>query len=268
MVEEKYVVDITGRRYGKLVVVGFSHYAKHNSYWLCKCDCGGEKVVKRRLLQAGNTKSCGCLLGAGLHRVDTTPTRLAPEKQEWLIKNFKHTKNADILVKLGISEAYLHRFARRHGLKKSPQFMRKTQMEAAAMAVKSHIKNGTYPKKGYRIPRSEEFYFNGTRKETEEQKKARMEKARQTRNRIIREDRARIHFGLPQRSRIKLNRQNRNIVNLRHNLRGRGYIIERGSMTVYYDEHTKRSPRIEARKNGDVNYVAFRYLPISEKRDD
>ena len=29
--------------------------------WLCKCDCGNEKVVAVDKLHSGNTKSCGCL---------------------------------------------------------------------------------------------------------------------------------------------------------------------------------------------------------------
>lgn len=29
--------------------------------WLCRCDCGTEKVVKGEDLRNGDTKSCGCL---------------------------------------------------------------------------------------------------------------------------------------------------------------------------------------------------------------
>ena len=29
-------------------------------YWLCKCDCGGEKIVACYELRRGNTKTCGC----------------------------------------------------------------------------------------------------------------------------------------------------------------------------------------------------------------
>jgi hypothetical protein len=30
-------------------------------YWLCKCDCGNEKIVSRHLLRSGDIQSCGCL---------------------------------------------------------------------------------------------------------------------------------------------------------------------------------------------------------------
>ena len=84
---------------------------------------------------------------------------LTPEQETWLVRHFKHTRNAEAAVRLGISERSLTRIARRLGLEKSRQFMRKTQRNAADKAKESHLRNGTYPPKGYRIPRSEEFQF-------------------------------------------------------------------------------------------------------------
>lgn len=48
-------VDITGKRYGKLVAIKYVG----NSKWLCKCDCGNEHIVKTSYLNNGDTKSCG-----------------------------------------------------------------------------------------------------------------------------------------------------------------------------------------------------------------
>jgi hypothetical protein len=31
------------------------------AYWLCKCDCGKEKIIRGYSLTSGKTKSCGCL---------------------------------------------------------------------------------------------------------------------------------------------------------------------------------------------------------------
>lgn len=55
----KYV-NLTGQKFGRLNVVS---RIKHNgkAYWLCKCDCGGEKVVDTYRLKSGHTRSCGCL---------------------------------------------------------------------------------------------------------------------------------------------------------------------------------------------------------------
>ena len=54
--------DRTDDRYGRLLVlsyVGKDHRNKH--LWLCKCDCGNEKVVVSDNLSSGKSKSCGCL---------------------------------------------------------------------------------------------------------------------------------------------------------------------------------------------------------------
>lgn len=55
--------DITGVRFGRLVVIGRST-SKHPSgtySWVCRCDCGKTKDYLRANLVRGCTKSCGCL---------------------------------------------------------------------------------------------------------------------------------------------------------------------------------------------------------------
>src|SRR5437868_2228198 len=54
--------DITGRRFGKLVVVARDPEVIKDraSRWQCLCDCGAHTVVDRRQLIIGGTKSCGC----------------------------------------------------------------------------------------------------------------------------------------------------------------------------------------------------------------
>lgn len=55
-------VDLTGKKFGKLTVVGFDHKDSHrNSFWKCKCDCGNTCVVNGQKLKSGHIKSCGCL---------------------------------------------------------------------------------------------------------------------------------------------------------------------------------------------------------------
>lgn len=51
--------DLTGKRYGRLVVEKLDSIRNRRSYWLCKCDCGKEKVIRSDCL--GTTLSCGCL---------------------------------------------------------------------------------------------------------------------------------------------------------------------------------------------------------------
>ena len=55
-------VGLTGQRFGRLVVVGRAENGKHkHSRWLCRCDCGREKIVLGKHLRSGATQSCGCL---------------------------------------------------------------------------------------------------------------------------------------------------------------------------------------------------------------
>lgn len=55
-------IDLTGKRYGKLVVVELlpERTVCKTRVWLCKCDCGKTKAVRRSSLVAGMTKTCGC----------------------------------------------------------------------------------------------------------------------------------------------------------------------------------------------------------------
>lgn len=56
-------VDITGRRFGRLVAVSETdHYSGANRKWNCVCDCGNEKLVSKDRLKSGVTRSCGCLM--------------------------------------------------------------------------------------------------------------------------------------------------------------------------------------------------------------
>lgn len=53
--------DLSGVRFGRLIVVEYSGKAGHNHRWLCACDCGAAKTVRADHLQSGRTVSCGCL---------------------------------------------------------------------------------------------------------------------------------------------------------------------------------------------------------------
>lgn len=56
-------VDLLGKRFGKLTVVKMAENSKDNkTQWLCKCDCGNEKVIRTNNLTSGQTRSCGCLI--------------------------------------------------------------------------------------------------------------------------------------------------------------------------------------------------------------
>lgn len=54
-------LDMVGMRFGKLTVLKEAYTRKSKHYWLCRCDCGNEKIVEEYHLKSGRTKSCGCL---------------------------------------------------------------------------------------------------------------------------------------------------------------------------------------------------------------
>lgn len=59
------MLDLTGQKFGRYTVIKEApkkHFQKGQSHrmWLCKCDCGNEKIVDQCNLRAGVSISCGC----------------------------------------------------------------------------------------------------------------------------------------------------------------------------------------------------------------
>jgi hypothetical protein len=53
--------DLTGERFGRLVVKGDASRRQNRSWWWCRCDCGNYTKVSNSGLLRGKKKSCGCL---------------------------------------------------------------------------------------------------------------------------------------------------------------------------------------------------------------
>jgi hypothetical protein len=56
-------IDLTGRKYCRLIVIGLSGKKNKTNHllWTCKCVCGKLIECAGTSLNSGNTKSCGCL---------------------------------------------------------------------------------------------------------------------------------------------------------------------------------------------------------------
>lgn len=69
-------IDITGQRYGKLVVLSRAENIGSLVAWECVCDCGNKTIVTGNHLKNGHTKSCGCYRQSGeyvgTHRMTNT----------------------------------------------------------------------------------------------------------------------------------------------------------------------------------------------------
>lgn len=192
--------------------------------------------------------------------------RSLTEKQiAWIVKHYAHTKNDDIMAKYGIGESTLHRLARKHGLKKTRQQMRKTQRYATEAAHKACRRYGVYEEtrkrmkqqaeerkaRGERIPGS--FMPGQSNRDRLGARRFRkcIEKATATMREIRRKERVRLHFGLPQLTNLRISyngytKTQRNKSIHRHLFRKYNYIVEYGSDEIYYDEETDRRPKMEA----------------------
>lgn len=80
------VKDLTGMRFGRLVVVELIGKAANGKYqWKCKCDCGNYTIVKGNSLTTDHTKSCGCLEKETKREVNTIHgLRRHPLYKVWL----------------------------------------------------------------------------------------------------------------------------------------------------------------------------------------
>lgn len=58
-------IDRTGQTYGRLTVLRFAgidlRSGQKKSNWLCRCECGREKIIHGGNLNKGHIRSCGCL---------------------------------------------------------------------------------------------------------------------------------------------------------------------------------------------------------------
>lgn len=70
------LVDLTGQRFGRLVVVERAPNRGTHVVWRCSCDCGGSHEVRSHSLRnaARPTRSCGCLEQE--RRIDRTSIQL------------------------------------------------------------------------------------------------------------------------------------------------------------------------------------------------
>lgn len=80
------IVNIAGQRFGRLTVLRLEGQASdRHALWLCRCDCGSEKIIRGHSLRGGQSRSCGCLNTHqyALRHGDTRKGQLAPEWSSW-----------------------------------------------------------------------------------------------------------------------------------------------------------------------------------------
>jgi len=53
---------VNGEKYNKLTVINLVDCNRKGKYYLCRCDCGNEKILRGYSISYGSVKSCGCLV--------------------------------------------------------------------------------------------------------------------------------------------------------------------------------------------------------------
>jgi len=67
----KRIIDLTGQKFGLLLVISQAEDKHRNTMWLCKCDCGNETITRGQSLRIGKAQSCGhCLTAHKMHGTD------------------------------------------------------------------------------------------------------------------------------------------------------------------------------------------------------
>ena len=69
MTSKRKLEDLTGQRFGRLVVIERAETTHVSTRWKCRCDCGVECTVLAQNLKKGHTTSCGC------YREEKRPTQ-------------------------------------------------------------------------------------------------------------------------------------------------------------------------------------------------
>lgn len=80
--DHRQIIDLTGYKFNRLLVVEFAGVKSKRVYWKCRCDCGKDVIVRSWSLKSGNTKSCGCLVSEGNNK--THGMSLKAEYGVWL----------------------------------------------------------------------------------------------------------------------------------------------------------------------------------------
>ncbi len=78
------LIDHTGDRFGRLVVVERAENWLKQVAWLCRCDCGGMNIVPGIQLRRGQVRSCGCSCRGGPHG-KPIKGRSSPEQSPGLV---------------------------------------------------------------------------------------------------------------------------------------------------------------------------------------
>jgi len=184
---------------------------------------------------------------------------LTKEQIDWLMTHYSHTKNQDICDKLSMSEGMLRKLKKTYNLSKSEEFLIETTKNNLVKANKK-LKELGYPNQINLRIHQKKALENSRKTLTEKWQdkdwvEQRNKNASEARKKLYRAERRRVLFGFEQKTKLRVINTPRNKVMLRHNLRKRGYEIEKNSNIAYINDNTKQSALME--KRGVIMGIKF-----------
>lgn len=180
---------------------------------------------------------------------------LSTHKIYWLKVNYAETKNADICEYLGIKPNKLWKLAGKYKLAKSKEFMLRVAKENSDLAQIVNLKDN-YAKqresfrkakeegKAHRFPKGKSWINDMCEPERRAELLA---KRSENRKKLIAEERKRVSWGFPQKTKLRVQEQNRPRASVKYKLRKQGYIFDKEKYLsdrvwiFYYNEETKRT---------------------------
>lgn len=172
---------------------------------------------------------------------------LTEEQEAYLIENYQTVINHTLCRHLGVSTRTLIRIAKEHGLVK----------DLAAIEGQRRERLSESLRKTFRLRGGNDHSENGVRTRFkpgfkpremfgEEKYRDMHKRAVETRKRMFAEERARVAFGLPQLTNMKVKQQPRQKILDRAYLKRRGYVLDERNNIAYYTDETRRATRMEA----------------------
>lgn len=120
-------------------------------------------------------------------------------------------------------------------------------------------RRNNWPPKGYVIPGSAENRFkNGitpAKRLGKKRNQDRITKSAAARRKTVQAEKRRVLFGLDQKTKLKVVAAPRGKNAFRYVLKKRGYLVERGSPIVYFDDRTNRSRATEQTANSKYSFT-------------
>lgn len=163
---------------------------------------------------------------------------LSKEGIRYLIENYPMTHNEELARKLGVSVWGIKSCAYKHKLRKSPEFISELR---SRIAVKHDCTSQL------NTPEA-------------------IEKRARSYRRTIETEKARINFGIEQKTKLHFRNEPRERLLQRNRLERLGYVIDKDKLIAYYTPETRRAVRLEKLKRGTATksmrtFYDFRPMP-------